>query len=83
MKGISCILPAPTKQSTFFGGKPISQAAIARAANIDKGYLSRVLLGKQNPSIKVAVKIAQALEMTLPQFISILEEKSQQHLGVA
>ncbi len=83
MKGIQCVLPAPTKQSTYFAGKPISQSAIARAIDMDQSYLSRILAGKQTPSIRIATLISKALGMSLADFLFHLQSKTGREVGAA
>jgi putative transcriptional regulator len=45
--------------------KGINQAELARRLGISRSYLNKLENGKSDPSIRLAVRIAQALDTTL------------------
>jgi len=49
------------KLITLKGHTPYSFAA---STGIDRGYLSRIINGKQRPGVDIALKIASALDAT-------------------
>lgn len=64
----------PAKNTIKLGWAYVNQAAIATAYNIPRTNISRILSGERRPSIEVAEKMAEALDMDLEQFIAHLRE---------
>lgn len=53
-------------------GKPsLSTSKVARKVRVSRSYLSRVLSGKQIPSLPVACRIAGALNISLEQIAKL------------
>ena len=44
--------------------KKMSQGDIARALEVDRGYISNIENGKKNPTIATIAKIAEALKVS-------------------
>lgn len=55
--------------------KGLSQEALAHKADIDRTYLPGIEKGTRNSSIKVANKIAIALEITFSELVNFEYEK--------
>jgi len=53
--------------------KGLSQEALAHKADIDRTYLPGIEKGTRNASIKVAYRIAVALEITLAELLNFEE----------
>lgn len=67
-----CIEARPTSQTVYMGSVPINLSAISRLQKIDRAYLSRIFSGKQEPTLRVARKIAMALEMGPEDFLKAI-----------
>lgn len=72
-----CIVAKPNGLSVKFGGVPISLSAICRLTDIDLSHLSRIFSGKRQPSTKASRRIAEALEMTLEDFLDTLDSQNK------
>ena len=49
--------------------KKMSQGDIARALEVDKGYISNIENGKKNPTIATIAKIAEALKVSADELL--------------
>jgi transcriptional regulator with XRE-family HTH domain len=56
----------------------ISQAGLAKAANLSRGYLSRVEIGMQSPTLEVIERLAAALKV---RPADLLEDKPPRRVG--
>jgi transcriptional regulator with XRE-family HTH domain len=56
----------------------ISQAELARAAGLSRGYLSRVEIGMQSPTLEVIERLAAALKV---RPADLLEDKPRRRAG--
>ena len=72
-----CIEYHPTKQTVYLLDIPISLSEIRKYTEMDLGYISRIISGKQSPSLKYAQKISRALGMTLQDFLDSLPKNGQ------
>jgi transcriptional regulator with XRE-family HTH domain len=53
----------------------ISQAELAKRANIDQSYISRMEAGRNdNPSLETLVKLASAFDMSAAELIAALDD---------
>jgi transcriptional regulator with XRE-family HTH domain len=53
----------------------ISQAELAKRANIDQSYISRMEAGRNdNPSLDTLVKLARAFDMSVAELIAALDD---------
>jgi len=66
---VGAIERKPTKQTIWFGGMPINQWELAKAAVADKGHVSRILRGLMMPSLNTAMKLAAVLGLSLDEFM--------------
>ena len=61
------------------GGLPnpedINRSKMSRALRVDVAHISRIFSGKSNPSLKLAMKIAKYLDITVEGLYSILPKK--------
>lgn len=55
--------------------KEITPGEVAARADLSKDYISRLVNGKANPTMETLEKVAGALEMDLPEFLSALAIK--------
>ncbi len=55
--------------------KHISQEKLADMIDSHQVYISEIEKGKKIPSITILYNIAQSFEMTLTEFIKVIEEK--------
>lgn len=60
----------------LFAGEYINLAQLSLLAAVDRPYLSKIFSGKQYPSMKVARRIAYALNIRLDIFIEELDRKT-------
>ena len=72
-----CIETRPTRQTVYLNGVPINLSEIKRRKKIDLGYLSRIISGKQSPSLHYARQISHALGMPLQDFLDSLPKNGQ------
>jgi len=49
--------------------KKMSQGDIARALEVDRGYISNIENGKKNPTIATIAKIAEALKVSADELL--------------
>jgi transcriptional regulator with XRE-family HTH domain len=56
----------------------LSQAGLAKAAGLSRGYLSRVELGMQSPTLEVIERLAAALGV---KAADLLEDKPRRRAG--
>ncbi len=56
-------------------GKVVNVYALAQTTGMDQGYLSRILSRKRRPRIDYAMRIAQALDMGLEDFLVAIDER--------
>lgn len=61
------------RQAMAEDGIRITQEDIAYQAGISTRYYGNIERGKTTPSIYTCARIANALQMTLPQFIELVE----------
>jgi transcriptional regulator with XRE-family HTH domain len=52
-----------------FAGRHVNLSELSRMFMLDQSYLSRILSGKRKPSWTYAIRIAEALDMGLEQFL--------------
>jgi Helix-turn-helix len=64
----------PSSQTVLFVGKFISLTTIHLYTDISMSHLSMIFQGKRHPSLKVARKIALALNMDLSVFVHKLDQ---------
>ena len=57
--------------------KELSQEVLSGLANIDRGHLSKVELGKRNPSIIVIYKLADALGVRGSDILRAAEDQAE------
>ena len=70
-----CLMPVRDKTLSAFGRniarirteKEFSQDKLAEKADLDRTYLSGIERGVRNPGIKVVIKLARALGVTVDQ----------------
>ena len=72
-----CLEPYPTTQSVLFCGWFINLSHISLHTGIGLSSVSRVFSGKRQPTLKNTKKIAEALKMSIEDFILALED----HIG--
>lgn len=70
-----CVTEKPIKSSIILGGRYINLSAISRTQDIDLSYLSRIINGKKEPTIRVARKVASAIGMGLEEFLDAIDER--------
>ena len=73
MKPTSCIEEKPTAQTVYFAGEYINLSAVARLAGIHRAYLSHIMVGRRDPTLKTCHKLALALGMTVYAFVEALD----------
>lgn len=52
----------------------INRSELARATGIDVAHISRIFSGKANPSLALAVRIAEHLEISLDELSGALSQ---------
>ena len=79
-----CILEVPTRDSVYFADMWINIKAISRSQNIAYSYVHHVINGvKENPSTRIAIKIASALGLGLEEFLEAVQVRKAQRLREA
>ncbi len=73
MADTSGIETKPTPQTVYLGKLPVNLSAISRKHTIDIGYLSRIFMGKQVPSVATAEKIASSINMSVGDFLAAIK----------
>lgn len=53
----------------------LSQEALAHKADMERNYVSLLELGRNSASLKVIFKLAQALDVTVAEFMGLVEAK--------
>ncbi|WP_160147283.1 helix-turn-helix domain-containing protein [Methylopila sp. Yamaguchi] len=51
--------------------KNISQAALSRVADVDRGLIGKILTGSANPGLETVEKLAQALGVSANKLLSL------------
>lgn len=51
------------------GKKKLSQGALARLLEVDKGYISNIENGKKNPTLATIQKLAEALGVSADELL--------------
>jgi transcriptional regulator with XRE-family HTH domain len=69
-----CIEREPNKASVKFCSRFINLSEIARTQGLQPATVSRIFSGIRMPSLQSAIKIADALEMTVDNFLGALAE---------
>jgi transcriptional regulator with XRE-family HTH domain len=75
-KPSDCLVLDPNPQSVRFAGRYVNISAIARSQGLSQSYVSKLLSGKQSPSILVAKKVAAALGMGLEDLLEAIEQRT-------
>jgi len=77
-----CLVEHPSPQSVDFAGTHINLKQLARATGMDHSYLSRCFNGvRPLPSIESCRSLADALGMTLIDFIEALEARVHREMA--
>lgn len=71
----TCLERKPTYKTVYLLGKAINLHAISRVTDISPAQLSRILSGRCDPSLSYAARIADALSMSLGDFVEALQER--------
>jgi transcriptional regulator with XRE-family HTH domain len=75
-KPTGCLWKRPIHgQTVYLAGVAINVSEIARLKNMDQAYVSRIVSGKQQPSLKAARAISEALGMTIDQLLTNIQVK--------
>jgi len=53
----------------------LSQEALAHKAGVERNYISLLELGRNSASIKMIFKLAQALDVPVPEFMTLVDAK--------
>ena len=67
-------MPVKNRLNAILVERGISQAQFARDISIDRPYLNRICNNKQTPSLRVALKISNALNMSVNQIFDSSEQ---------
>ena len=65
----------PFNQYIELGGRYINLSALARDKGFTRAYLTKIFNSRAVPSIAYATLIADALLMTLPEFLLALDQR--------
>ncbi len=53
----------------------LSQEALAHKADVERNYVSLLELGRNSASVKMIFKLAQALDVSVAEFMGLVEAK--------
>jgi transcriptional regulator with XRE-family HTH domain len=53
----------------------LSQEALAHKADMERNYISLLELGRNSASVKMIFKLAQALDVSVAEFMGLVEAK--------
>lgn len=70
-----CIEKNPNAQSVRFNGNFINLSELHRLTGVDLGYLSKIMSGKRQPSLKVSRLIALELGIGLEEFLKAIDNR--------
>ncbi len=56
----------------------LSQEALAHEAGVERNYVSLLELGRNSASVKMIFKLANALEVPVSEFMSLVEAQAKQ-----
>jgi len=65
-------MPFPKKNPALFDGRLVDLTKLAKDADIDLSHVSRIMRGKKDPSIRVLLRLADALAMAPDYFLEQL-----------
>jgi transcriptional regulator with XRE-family HTH domain len=65
----------PFANCVMFAGRYVKLSELSRQFMLDHSYLSRILSGQRYPSLKYALRVAEALDMGLEEFLAELDKK--------
>lgn len=64
-----CVERRPTKRSVKFANQYINQSKLAAKTGLNQGNISRILTGRQDPSLEYARTLSIGLGMDLADFL--------------
>lgn len=71
----SFIVRNPKCQNYKFAGRYLNLKLLAKHLGINHGYMSRIMSGERTPSVAYALLIANALHLSLDEFVEAVRER--------